>query len=98
MGQDLIAGFESGSCSADLAYGAGRLHAESHRRRDSDIPATGANEVIPVGDAGCVNLHQYLVRLQARQLRQVNKLDPASNLKDPRPFHPEPSSSDISNR
>ena len=61
---------DAGADVDDLPCG---LDAEGQGRDAPHVPTAGADELLPVPDAGRLDVDQHLPRLQRRRLRQLEK-------------------------
>src|SRR5436853_416004 len=62
-------------------------HAERYRGDAADVPAAGADELIPIAHTGRHHLDKNLIRRQRPRFAHVDQLDPSTNLPDPCYLH-----------
>jgi hypothetical protein len=87
VAQDPIAHPESARAGANHLDDPGGLDAERQRRADADVPAAGANDVVPVADASATNVDEDLVGRQRSRVVHVERLHCAAERVDPRYKH-----------
>ena len=61
----------------------GRLYTQRHRRAGTNIPAAGADELIPIGHAGRLHVEQHLVLGQRPWLAHLDQLNRGTHPANP---------------
>jgi hypothetical protein len=87
MGHDCVAGRPAADRLACCQHCAGCCHAKGHRRPGTHVPAAGADELIPVGHAGCPHLEQHLVPGRRPRLAHLDHLNLGTQPANPRYLH-----------
>ena len=73
--------------SANGADDASRFHAQRHRGPYPKVPVTSPHEVVPMTDAGDMNVDEQLSRPWIGGLSQLEELDWTVERFDPRSIH-----------
>ena len=90
MGEHLVGGPEARHLFANGDYDAGRLDPEHQRGMAADIPATYADDLVPVANSGRPHRDQQLVRSERLRRRQLEHLHLAPERLDARGAHQAP--------
>jgi hypothetical protein len=87
MGHHLIARHPVGHRASHRCDHAGGLNTKRHRLRPTDIPAAGADELIPVANAGRHDLDQHFVVGEETRLRSIDDAGIAADAANSRYEH-----------
>src|SRR6266851_4470221 len=77
----------TGNAAAASHLTPGGLDAQRHRRRGTYVPATGADQLIPVSHAGRPDLDKHLVPGQRPRLAHLNQINLGTHLANPGYLH-----------